>query len=273
MTSRLSWHGSFAPITTTNCRGWNMLPLVPRLTCTRRTSCRSCRWGLHKCSAGRTSCGAPSRCRDHGASSYCREQEHPKHGLGIKPARLWSLILPPVYLYGVFWFFLPLVCFSAHTRARLSQLTWGYWPRLCPGGRSSDTRSPSDCCTHSAWSSLGAWGGRQQPPPPDVSPRGKSVLVGDKQTLRDRRKHLPAPSNNPPGVYQFNKMKCLLCVCRTCTNTRECQHACVWFQGKAQSARRVFLLFARSFLPQQLLITYTISPESRSHNSIKLIFF
>lgn len=51
-------------------------------------------------------------------------------------------------------------------------------------------------------------------------------------------------------MFIRNKMKCLLCVCRTCTNMRECQHACVWFQGNSQSNRRVFLLFARSFLPQ-----------------------
>lgn len=66
---------------TINCRLLNLSPLGPRLTCTCRTSCRSCRQCLNTCSEGRTSsCGGPRRCRDREASSYCREKDNPKHG-------------------------------------------------------------------------------------------------------------------------------------------------------------------------------------------------
>lgn len=43
-------------------------------------------------------------------------------------------------------------------------LTWVYWPRWYPGGRSSGIQSPASCCRHSVWSSVSLL-----PPLPGVS--------------------------------------------------------------------------------------------------------
>lgn len=76
-------------------------------------------------------------------------------------------------------------------------LTWEYWPRWYPDGRSSDTQSPAGCCRHSAWSSPSVLGHRQQPPPPAVSPPEAPNLVGDKESLSKRDSNIASTPANP----------------------------------------------------------------------------
>lgn len=65
----------------------------------------------------------------------------------------------------------------------LLMLTWAYWPRWCPDGRSSGTQSPGGCCRHSAWSSLSVLGHCHWPPLPAVSSPEDPNLVQDKEPL------------------------------------------------------------------------------------------
>lgn len=92
------------------------------------------------------------------------------------------------------------MCISRLVSVCLLILTSVYWPRWCPGGRSSGTHCPAGCCRRSAWPSLAVLGHGQRLPLPAVSPPEDPDLVQDKEPLSDRD---PSTASTPAKPKQL----------------------------------------------------------------------